>query len=47
MLCDQVASALIPTPAVRQALLEEVDVERRLRRLLNELSALLKQLQDG
>jgi Lon protease-like protein len=47
MLCDQVAAAVIPTPAARQALLEEVDVERRLRRLLEELSSLLKQLKDG
>ena len=47
VLADQVASALIPTPAVRQALLEETNVERRLRRLLAELSTLLKQLRDG
>jgi uncharacterized protein len=47
VLCDQVASALIPASAARQALLEEADVEQRLRRLLAELSALLKQLQDG
>lgn len=44
VLCDQVASALIPSPAVRQALLEELDVERRLRRLLAELQDLLQQL---
>lgn len=44
VLCDQVASALIPSPAARQALLEEVDVERRLRRLLVELQDLLQQL---
>ena len=47
VLCDQIASALIPVPETRQALLEEADVERRLRRLLAELSALLKQLKDG
>ena len=47
VLCDQLASALIPVPETRQALLEEADVERRLRRLLAELSALLKQLKDG
>jgi Lon protease-like protein len=47
VLCDQVASALIPVPETRQALLEEADVERRLRRLLAELSGLLKQLKDG
>ena len=44
VLCDQVASAVIPSPAVRQALLEELDVERRLRRLLAELGDLLQQL---
>jgi Lon protease-like protein len=44
VLCDQVASALIPSPAARQALLEELDVERRLRRLLVELQELLQQL---
>ena len=44
ILCDQVASAVIPSPSVRQALLEELDVERRLRRLLAELENLLQQL---
>jgi Lon protease-like protein len=44
VLCDQVASAVVPSPAARQALLEELDVERRLRRLLVELQALLQQL---
>jgi hypothetical protein len=39
-----VASAVIPSPAVRQALLEELDVERRLRRLLAELENLLQHL---
>jgi len=43
-LCDQVASALVPTPATRQALLEELDVERRLERLADALDALLSQL---
>ncbi|HEU5189734.1 MAG TPA: LON peptidase substrate-binding domain-containing protein [Methylomirabilota bacterium] len=47
VLCDQIASALVPVPEARQALLEEADVERRLRRLLTELSTLLKQLKDG
>lgn len=46
VLADQVASALIPAPAVRQALIEETNVERRLRRLLAEMSTLLKQLRD-
>ncbi|HSE05393.1 MAG TPA: LON peptidase substrate-binding domain-containing protein [Methylomirabilota bacterium] len=43
-LCDQVASALIPTPATRQALLEDLDVERRLERLAAALDDLLSQL---
>jgi Lon protease-like protein len=43
-LCDQVASAVVPAPAVRQALLEELDVERRLERLSAALDDLLRQL---
>lgn len=43
-LCDQVASALVPTPATRQALLEDLDVERRLERLAAALDDLLSQL---
>jgi len=43
-LCDQVASAVLPSPAVRQALLEELDVERRLERLTAALDDLLRQL---
>ena len=43
-LCDQVASALIPAPTTRQALLEELDVERRLERLVAALDDLLSQL---
>ncbi|HYB70782.1 MAG TPA: LON peptidase substrate-binding domain-containing protein [Candidatus Bathyarchaeia archaeon] len=43
-LCDQVASALVPAPAVRQALLEELHVERRLERLVGALDDLLSQL---
>ena len=43
-LCDQVASGVIPSPAVRQSLLEEIDVERRLERLASALADLLKQL---
>ncbi len=43
-LCDQVASAVIPQPAVRQDLLEELDVERRLGRLAAALDDLLKQV---
>lgn len=41
---DQVASALVPTPATRQALLEELHVERRLERLTVALDDLLSQL---
>ena len=43
-LCDQVASALVPAASTRQALLEELDVERRLDRLAGALDALLSQL---
>lgn len=46
-LCDQVASAVIPRPAVRQALLEELDVRRRLERLDAELDDLLTRLTGG
>ena len=44
---DQVASAVLPDPAVRQALLEELDVERRLERLTAALDDLFKQLTQG
>ena len=43
-LCDQVASAVLPAPSVRQELLEELDVERRLERLTAALDRLLRQL---
>jgi hypothetical protein len=43
-LCDQVASAMLPSAGVRQALLEELDIERRLRRLTVALDDLLRQL---
>jgi hypothetical protein len=43
-LCDHVASALVPAPDVRQALLEELDVERRLTRLAVALDDLLSHL---
>jgi Lon protease-like protein len=46
-LADQVASGVIPDPDVRQALLEELDVERRLVRLTGALDALLRQLSGG
>ena len=41
---DQVASAMLPGVSVRQALLEELDVERRLERLTTALDDLLEQL---
>jgi Lon protease-like protein len=44
---DQVASALLPDPGVRQALLEELDVERRLERLATALDDLLNQITQG
>jgi len=43
-LCDQVASTLVPSPATRQALLEELHVERRLERLAAALDDLLSHL---
>ena len=44
---DQVASAVIPDPALRQALLEELDVEKRLRRLGDALDDLFQRLSRG
>jgi Lon protease-like protein len=41
---DQVSSALVPAPATRQALLEELNVERRLERLAAALDDLLSHL---
>ena len=46
-LADQVASAVLPDASVRQTLLEELDVERRLKRLRSALDDLLKQLSGG
>jgi len=43
-LCDHVASALVPAPDVRQVLLEELHVERRLTRLAAALDDLLSHL---
>ena len=43
-LCDRIASAVIPEADVRQALLEELDVERRLSRLAEALDDLYTQL---
>jgi len=43
-LCDQIASAVVPDVAVRQALLEELDIERRLERLAGTLDDLYTQL---
>jgi Lon protease-like protein len=45
-LCDQVASAVVAAPAVRRALLEELDVEHRLERLTAALDDLLRQLTE-
>ncbi len=42
--CDRIASAIIPVAAARQALLEEVDVERRLSKLAEGLDDLYTQL---
>ena len=44
---DQVASGIIPDAAVRRALLEELDVERRLERLTSALDDLLNHLTQG
>ncbi|HXJ82004.1 MAG TPA: LON peptidase substrate-binding domain-containing protein [Candidatus Methylomirabilis sp.] len=44
---DQVASGVIPDATVRRALLEELDVERRLERLTVALDDLLRQLTRG
>ena len=44
---DQVASGIIPDAAVRQTLLEEPDVERRLERLTTALDDLFRQLTRG
>jgi len=47
ILADQIASALIPSPPLRQRLLEETDVEKRLRLLLTSLDRLLERLDRG
>ena len=47
ILADQIASALIPSPPLRQRLLEETDVEQRLRLLLTSLDRLLERLDRG
>ena len=47
ILADQIASALIPSPPLRQRLLEETDVERRLGLLLTSLDRLLERLDRG
>jgi len=43
-LCDRIASTVIPEADVRQALLEELDVERRLSRLAEALDDLYTHL---
>lgn len=45
-LCDQIASTLIPSPTTRQALLEELHVERRLERLAVALDDLRSHLRE-
>ena len=45
-LSDQIASTLIPSPATRQALLEELHVERRLERLAVALDDLRSHLRE-
>ena len=45
-LCDQIASTLIPSPTTRQALLEELHVERRLERLAAALDDLRSHLRE-
>jgi uncharacterized protein len=44
VLCDRIASVVVPEADVRQALLEELDVERRLVRLAEALDDLYTQL---
>jgi hypothetical protein len=44
MLCDQVASAVVPDASMRQRLLEELDIERRLGMLATALDDLYTQL---
>lgn len=44
VLCDQIASTVVPEAAVRQELLEELDIERRLLRLAGALDDLYTQL---
>jgi uncharacterized protein len=46
-LADQVSSAVLSDASVRQALLEELDVERRLQRLTAALDVLLRRLTEG
>jgi Lon protease-like protein len=46
-LCDQVASTVVPARRLREALLEELDVERRLRRVTTILDGLLERLARG
>ena len=46
-LCDQIGSAVVPEATVRQELLEELDVERRLSRLASVLDDLYTHLTGG
>lgn len=47
VLGDRVASAILPDPALRQELLETVDVARRLTRLSQALEELVRQVPGG
>jgi hypothetical protein len=46
-IADQIASAVLPAPLLRQELLETLDVERRLRRLVAALEELVRQVTGG
>ena len=47
VLADRLAAALVPVPSIRQRLLEEPDVDRRLTLLQATLVRLLKRLTEG
>lgn len=47
VVADRVAAAVIPDPAVRQELLETLDVGRRIERLADALEALVRELRGG
>ena len=43
-IADQIASAVLPDPVLRQQLLETLDVETRLQRLVGALDDLVRQI---